>query len=179
MKKIAILAVSLLVVAGSYAQGTVNFANAGAGLNAPIFDENGTTKLAGAGFMVELLAGTTATSLAAVGTPTTFLSGGGAGYFNGGVITVPGIAAGTSGFFAVRAWNDSLGATYALASAAGHGYGTSSPFQVTTGGAGTPAGPPATLVGLTSFSLVAAVPEPSTIALGLLGAAALLLRRRK
>jgi hypothetical protein len=42
-------------------------------------------------------------------------------------------------------------------------------------GAGTP--PP--LEGLESFSLTTAVPEPSTIALGVIGASTLLFRRRK
>jgi hypothetical protein len=44
------------------------------------------------------------------------------------------------------------------------------------GGKGAPSILPA---GLESFSLTAAVPEPSTIALGVMGASALLFRRKK
>jgi len=52
--------------------------------------------------------------------------------------------------------------------------------QSSLGGFGTPQSTPANLVGLQSFQLFTNVPEPSTIALGILGAGCLfLLRRRK
>lgn len=54
--------------------------------------------------------------------------------------------------------------------------GVSTPFNVTLAGSPTAADP--TLNGLTSFSLVNTTPEPSTIALGVMGASAFLLRRR-
>jgi hypothetical protein len=75
-------------------------------------------------------------------------------------------------------YNGGVGLTYAAALAAGDPTGTS-PLDNLTGlyvsGAGTP--PP--LEGLESFSLTTAVPEPSTIALGVIGASTLLFRRRK
>jgi len=163
----------------SYGQGTVNFANLGSGgLNAPVFDVGGTTKL-GSGFMAQLWAGAGAASLAPVGTATSFLNATPPnGFFNGGVVTVASVAPNATGFFQVYAW-DSVGGTlnsYAAALAAGAKRGFGNVFSVATGGGGVPAGPPATLVGMQSFNLV---PEPSTLVLGALGAVALLFRRRK
>ena len=57
--------------------------------------------------------------------------------------------------------------------------GSSGPVTITAlGGVGAPPSLPADLVGLSGFTLTA-IPEPSTIALAALGAAALLFRRRK
>jgi len=175
MRKTIIIAISLLTAAGAFAQGTINFANAGAWGSAPVKNVDG-SNLSGAGFMTQLWAGTSAASLAPVGTATAFLTGGGAGFFNGGTVTIPTVAPGTAGFFQVRAWDVSKGSTYDLALASGSGYGFSNIINVNTGGAGTPPGTPGALVGLQGFSLV---PEPSTIALLALGAGALLFRRRK
>jgi len=61
-------------------------------------------------------------------------------------------------------------------------YGWSVPFSTLGGPLGNTGSPPYTppdLTGLTSFSLVTPVPEPGTITLGILGAAAFLARRRK
>lgn len=187
MKKlIATTLAGVLLGVVAHAQGTVNFANAGAGLNQAVYLNDGTTKVSGANFDAELWAGPSAASLALVGTATPFLSGGGAGYFNGGVITIGTVAPGTTGFFEVWAWDTTLGgtttgATLAAAqtyAAAGNGnvYGFSAVFQNTTGGP-TPT-PPATLTSFTSFHLNA-VPEPTTFALAGLGAAAALFFRRR
>src|SRR5688572_8474779 len=176
MKKVAILAMSLLAAAVSYGQGTVNFANAGATFSAPITDVDGTTRLAGSRYMAELLAGTSASSLAPVGSATPLLSGGGAGFVNGGVVTIATVAPGATAFFQVRAWDTTRGNTYALAQAAGAGYGFSNIFSGPTGGVGTPPSSPTSLAGLQAFSLV---PEPSTYALLALGGAAMFFRRRK
>jgi hypothetical protein len=189
MKKlIATTLASTLVGLAAYAQGTVNFANLGVGLNAPVTLADGTTK-AGATYMAQLIAGNSASTLAPVGSATAFLSAA-AGYFNGGVVAIPTVAPGSTAFFAVQVWQTSLG-SFAAAQAAGtanswgeSGYNystkTLTPFQITTGGAGTPAGPPATLTTLTGFSLTAGVvPEPSTFALAGLGAAAMLIFRRR
>jgi len=183
MKKTLIVAALVLTTVAAYSQGLVNFANAGAGLNAPDFHSDGTTKLSGAGFQAELLGGASSTSLSPVsGAITPYLTGSGAGYFNGGSQGIPGVTPGGTAWILVRAWNTLNGGTFALAQSSGaiDAYGTSNggvPFSVVTGGAGTPAGPPATLVGLTSFSLN--VPEPTTFVLGGLGVASLLLFRRR
>jgi len=176
MKKVAVLAMSLLAAVVSYGQGTVNFANAGATFSSPVKDAAG-ANLSGNRYMVELLAGTSQGSMAAVGSPAPFLTGGGAGFFNGGVITIASVAPGAVGTFQVRAWDTTRGATYAAAAASGQGYGLSNVFTGPTGGVGTPASSPTSLTGLTPFSLV--VPEPSTYALLALGSAAMFFRRRK
>lgn len=171
MKKLAILAAAAMMTVGAYAQGTVNNANFVSGvLDAPVFDVDGTTRLAGANYMAQLYAGPAGGSLAAIGSPVAFKTGSGAGYFLGGAATIPTVAPGANADIKIVAFQ---GASEASAVATG----SSSVFTVQTGGAGNPPGLPANLVGLTSFSLQ--VPEPSTIALGILGAAALLLRRRK
>lgn len=182
MKKFTatLLASSLLGLA-AYAQGTVNFVNvnSGAGLNAPIFLNDGTTKV-GSGFTAELMAGASAGSLASVAT-TGFLTGAGAGYFQGGTVVIPGVAGGANAFLQVRVFATSSG-SFAAASAAGllNTYGQSGVFSVATGNPGaSPPIVPAVLTGLTSFNLNPAIPEPSSLALAGLGAAALLAFRRR
>jgi len=106
-----------------------------------------------------------------------------AGPFIGNAITGtdPGIPNTTGGVatVALAAWFNG-GGTYtslAAAEAAGQPYGESAPATVTgLGGTGSPpATPPA--IGVQSFSL-SSTPEPSSIALGIMGASAFLLRRR-
>jgi hypothetical protein len=173
MKKLLLTAAAMLAVLGAHAQGTVNFANIGTGVNAP-FNDVGGAALAGANWSVELLAGSSATALNPVVTLTPTFS---AGYFNGGSQNV-GFAG--AGFYQVRVWNTAAGATYAAAAAnATLGrIADSGALAITPTQPATPPGTPAPLAGLTSLTLTQ-VPEPSTIALGLLGAAALLIRRRK
>ena len=188
MKKVATLAISLWASAVvSHAQGTVNFANAGAGFNAQVYiDVVGGSQFAGAGYMAQLLLVGAGGSLTPVGNVANFIAGAN-GYFNGGAVTVPGVAAGATATFQVFAWNGASGqAAYAPALAAWQagliygGFSLPDPAGVTiaTGGAGNPPGPPAGLVGLQPWA-VTIVPEPSTIALGIIGGLALLLRRRK
>jgi hypothetical protein len=167
------------VVSTLTAQGTINFANAGGGLNAPFFDIDGTTLLAGPEYMAQLYAGADAGSLAPVGAATSFLTGGGAGYFNGGVIAIPTVAPGATGFFQVCVWK-TLGGTITsyTAALAARVYSSQSPvFSTATGGVGSPPSPPLALVGMQSFNL--AIPEPSVFALLLMATAPLFLQRRK
>lgn len=173
MKKTIMAIICAAATVGAFAQGSVQFANVGGGVNAPV-TQGGTG--VGSDFMAQLYAGADAGSLAAVGSPAAFV---GNGYFSGGVVNVPGIAPGATGTFQVRAWNSAAGASYSAAAANPSGIvGESNVFTVQTGGAGQPPGPPASLTGLQGFEVVP-VPEPTTIALGLIGAAALFLRRRK
>lgn len=93
----------------------------------------------------------------------------GAGFIIGPIVTVTGSFKDDTYFVQLKAWKTS--------DPAGE-FGQSPALQLTLGGApagGGLAGFPATLDNLQGFTMV---PEPSTIALGLLGAAALLLRRR-
>jgi len=139
----------------------------------------------GAGYSVELLAGTSATTLAPVGTPeTTWYTGdpvkGLGGYWKSGqIITVPTVAAGGTAFVQVAAWNNMNGTINDLATAVADNaaWGVSTIGQVTLGGGiNVPASLPTTLQ---TFSLASTIPEPSTIALGVMGASTLLFRRRK
>jgi len=174
-----------LLTAGAMAQGTVNFVNVStaASISAPVFAGDGTTKL-GVGNWAQLYAGPAGTapgSLVAVGVPVQFRNNASTGLplgsVNGGTVDTL-LAGGSSAVIQMRAWAGSAGASYEAALASGAGYGFSNPINVTLGNAlAQPPTTPADLINLASFSLV--VPEPSTIALGLLGAAALLLRRRK
>lgn len=186
MKKLILSAALGLACASAMAQGTLNFANGAAGLQAPIKDATG-AGLSGAAYMVDLFwaAGTVteASSLAALGSPSGFSTvTAQAGYFFGGQRSIPGQAGGSTITVQVRAWAATAGQTWdqAYAYAAAHStealVGMSGLFQVQL--ATTPPGTPTNLGGLTSFSLVP-VPEPSTLALAGLGAAALLIFRRR
>jgi len=182
MKKLIFVAGILVMNLSVLAQGTLLFQNRATAatppIDAKIFNVGGTAALGGTGFMAILYAGATATSLAAVGPAVPFRTGAAAGYVDlsgdptAGTRILPGVVAGANAFAQVRAWDISSGATYDVASIRGE----SAILNIPTGGAGSPPGLPANLTGLQSFSLV---PEPSTIALAALGAAFLILRRRK
>ncbi|MGH7972792.1 MAG: hypothetical protein ACREIC_29100, partial [Limisphaerales bacterium] len=97
MKKLLATISLLCFCFGAWAQGTIWFINIDSqhGLDAPIYQADGVTKLAGQQFMAELLAGPTASSLASIAT-TGFLDGAFAGYFNGGVWNINTVAPGQS-----------------------------------------------------------------------------------
>ena len=197
MKNLIAVILALGLAGGSaYSQGTVAFVNlsGSGGLNAPVFWIDGTTRLAGANLQAGLMAGPTSTSLALIATAP-FLTGGGAGYFNGGSVTIPAVAGGATAYLDVTVWDTTLGGTttgatstqalvYALAGhlgvfgVTGYDYTTGAfiPFPLTTGDpTASPPTPPATLP-LQSVGLVWIVPEPSALSLACLGLAALMLR---
>jgi hypothetical protein len=186
MKTLLLGSALALAAATALAQGTVNFVNVQGTLNVPVYQADGVTKLSGNQFMAELLASRTAFgnffSIATSG----FLTGAGAGYFNGGVRTITGIAGGESAWLWVRFWNTAYGSTFAAAQSVGasgvaNAYGTASLFQVTLGDpSAQPPGVPASLSGLAgqTLRLVTPLPEPSALALVGLGLSSLLFRRR-
>jgi len=182
MKKILTAVAVLFVSLGALAQGTINFANGAPGVNAPITDASGALA-AGTGFVAQLWAGATAGSLTAVSPTATFATGASAGYFFGGSRTIPGVATGSSAFIQVRVWSSGFAdwasafAAYTANNPAAQIGGDLVPAWASPNLGGGPT-PPANLIGMQSFNL-RAVPEPSTIALAALGAAALLFRRRK
>jgi hypothetical protein len=188
MKKLLItVALALAAVVQTNAQGLVDFRNRITGtLDQPVFMTDGTTRVGEANYVAQLWYAATETGSYApvAGAASVFRTGTGAGYWNAGADstrTLAGIVAGTTAWLQVRVWNSTLGADYATAAAAGPGsfFGTSANFSVTAGGTPPVGAPltPAAMLGFTSFSLV---PEPSTIALGVLGVAGLLfIRRRK
>jgi hypothetical protein len=119
----------------------------------------------------------------------TFRTGTGAGILFGNLsVAVPGATIDGSdkkGTFQLRAWNVGLSgaaATWAdVMNSAVVPHGSSDVFSPpgNLGGTGTPPAVTPNLVGLTSFNLIV-VPEPSAIALGVLGLGTLMfLRRRK
>jgi hypothetical protein len=156
------------------------------------------TALSGAGFDAQLLAApNTGDSLSALST-----LGGVLHYYTSatliGTVTagttttipapaLPGPASegGTGGTVALAAWVNSgtLGAAATLLQAQEDNYAWGiSPLSSIASLGGTPAGytpvtPPT--IGIDSFSIALPVPEPSTIALAVMGASALLFRRRK
>jgi hypothetical protein len=101
------------------------------------------------------------------------------GFWNTGLIAK--VPSGTSDTVALAAWNNEGGTITSLAAAqaAGDPWGLSAmETLVPATGIITPS--PLSNPPITSFSLIAtSVPEPSTIALGVMGASALLFRRRK
>lgn len=183
MKKVIIsVAVGMACAVGLNGQGTVNFSNLAGAIDSPVFDVDGTTALAGDGYSAQLWL------IGGDGTPTpvaTVEGGWFNGWFFGGTVAIDGVALSAPATLQVVAWDESTGATYADATIRGESN------QITvakTGGGGAPVpDPPANLDGLESFSLAVVgpgdtspvVPEPSTVALGILGAAAFFLRRRK
>jgi len=175
MKKLLIAIAAILVSASAFAQGTVAFNNRPPSGDARVSRSDGTG--AGAGYTAGLYAGNTLL------TPTTTFrtTSAAAAYFVTAVdVAVPGSPGGGSATLRMRAWETAAGSFDAAKASSNFAWGESNEITVT--GLGNPAGSPPTpaapLTGLQGFTVVA-VPEPSTIALGVLGAAALLLRRRK
>ena len=160
-------------------QGSVTLANAIDDIDAPIYDVDGITPLAGTAFLAQLYAAAPGSSLAPIGSPTTFLTGANAGYVQAIDEQVPGVPAFSIALIQVVAWRASDGATFAAANHLGGQVGESAILNIRLGCSGTPACLPADLVGLQSFSLHVVVPEPSPAALAVLGLALLGPRARR
>lgn len=195
-KTLLTLAFSAFAVCASFAQGTVNFNNTattfsdGATVDRFVYNVGGQTRLTGGNYSAALYFGTTADSVTTLATlnPTDTTLASAKGVFRAATTTLPGTWSGggsrtllgTQGgqtvFLQVRVWDSSLFATYDLAKAGGGITGQSAAFSYTISTSPTP--PPSDLVmaGLRRFELV---PEPSTIALGVLGLGSLLFFRRK
>jgi hypothetical protein len=185
-KMLAIIATAVLPVA-AFAQGTVNFNTQIIGPTAQVRD--GSCKLcAGTNFWAQLYAapGTTdfESALMPVGSPVNFRTGVNAGYVVtaspvDSVVTITAAAPGGPVTMQMRVWS-SYFPTYTDASRLWGQSGKSA--LLTLGATGNPNGsppvPPVDLFGLTGFSMEGCIPEPSTLALVLLGGVALLIRRR-
>jgi len=193
MKKIIItglLAASASV--GAFAQGTIAFDNqnnATSTISSPAGGEvyNQTTSALETGnWNLQLFGGSTSSNMvliatllqsdgsaitgAAAGAPGQWIDSTGLSY------VVPGVPISGVGFFDVKAWEGGNGSSYAGAVAGGATLtGDSGTFQNGTGGGPVPA---PDLIGMPSLTL-SPVPEPATLALCGLGAASLLLLRRK
>jgi hypothetical protein len=179
MKKLLIALAAVMITAATYGQGQVVFVNRVTGVfDAPVTIAGVTPPTGpGEGWSAQLYLQGAGGALTPLTPASTFRPAGtGAGaissqYWLPQTVDVPGVAPGANATFVVRAWQTSLG-TYDQAI---NGRGESQPFTVAVGGQTLP---PANLTTLQAFT-VTIIPEPSVIALGVLGAAALLLRRRK
>jgi len=185
MKKLLLLSGLMVAALGAQAQGTLVAANFAPGVDAPVFDARVTpaVRAAGSAFAAQIYIGPAGVTNPLLlntngvgGTTTPFQSGAGAGYFLGGSRTIAGQAATTILTVQVRAWATSGGAVTSWEQAGPLARGESNLIQVTLGGGTTP---PPNLLGLTSFSIGTVIPEPSSIALGLLGLGAIVLFRRR
>jgi len=174
MKRTLAAIAALMISATGYSQGTFIFNNrdTGDGIDAKVVDTTGAGVSAGFTAQVFLVNGTSVTPLLP---STTFRTGAAAGYVNAPTdpITVPGVAGGSTATLRMVAFN---GSAYNDPSSTVQG--ASKDFTITLGGGGSPPSTPAPMVGLTGFTVVG-VPEPATIALGVLGLGALLIRRKK
>ncbi|MGZ4961475.1 MAG: PEP-CTERM sorting domain-containing protein [Limisphaerales bacterium] len=175
-KQLAIILTLAAVAVSANAQGFFNFANGASGVNAPVKETDGTTLLSGGGaYKADYYWGA-----AGVSDPTTLVSGGQAVSFSGNGIFLGGtqIISGQTGTVTlqVRAWRASDGATWAAAQVPGAHAGQGNLIQVALG---TGAATVPNMVGLQGFNLQVVGPEPATMALALMGAGALFIRRRK
>jgi hypothetical protein len=193
MKKLIIAAAALgLCVQVAFSQGTVNFINSGAfSITADRFvyqDAVGGTKLVGTNYVAILYWGRTADALnnfavRATGDETyarayaafrdVLPTSSAAGTWAGGPRTFMGATTGDQLWLQIRVWDLSKGATIEEGRTGGL-WGQSDPFQYTVAAPTDAAG-----LKINNMRAFALVPEPSTIALGVLGLGSLLLFRRK
>jgi hypothetical protein len=92
-----------------------------------------------------------------------------AGLFSSGTVAIPFIAQGANATMQIRVWDTTTGATFDTATIRG----VSPEFVVATAGVGVPPSTPAAWNTTQFNGLFVLVPEPSTLALGALGLAAL------
>jgi hypothetical protein len=193
MKKTILMIAGLVATVSMMAQGNLAFGNKATGVNAPVTDRLTGEKIAGADYVAMLYWGAAGTDPAAF-TPVVdnatgalvaalpFRTGSAAGYIVTTAVSVKGAAAGQEIWVQMRAWSAVGGATYEAAYAAATTGGMAATVKL---GASnffpvTPNAPPSTpqvLAGLQAFT-VDYIPEPSVLALGLLGGVEFLLRRR-
>lgn len=141
----------------------INFNNRvpGASVDAPVFGEDGVTRLTGTAYLAQLYAGPAAEALAPVGWAVPFLTGEYAGYVAGGsVVVVPTVAPGAVAIVQMRVWESARGSSFESTLRTGSRVGTSAVLRIPTGGAGAPPSFPADMVGLTSFRLTRETEPP-------------------
>jgi hypothetical protein len=202
MKKLLLLAVLAVTAVSAMAQGRVTFRN-GASTDYYIYTNTATRSLDAVATSNRLASGTSAYRIGLYASPTTGAAAGSLtliglatnsaalpGRFLGPApyaITAPGYTAGQAITFQIRAWSFAGGLSYEEALLAAQISPLDIAFGVSALGTTTPTPAPSpagelwgTTPGqLTSGFEVRPVPEPSSIALGLLGLGAIALFRRK
>lgn len=190
MKKLIATVLSAAALSAAYGDGTIaTLSNNSGSTIFPLFAADGTTKLAGTDYKVEVFTynaanpGGFGVMLGSTVSPAANFR------FNAGSnAAVPGTTPGGTADLIVRAWDSKSGATYDAATVRGDsGKFTSDTLGGDPDGDGPllPITPKSMATGAAngfkSFNLggTPIVPEPTTIALGALGAAALFIRRRK
>ncbi len=186
MKKLAAMLCLSAMATGAFAQGLVIFNNSPATL---ISTQTGTTVSTMSGpsgsFYFGLLTGTAAAGPFAFGGIYATNVGTANGRFIGGTQAVNGWAPGTTMFYEIAGWASSLGATFnpAWLTTPPNGF-----FGISGVGSGVAGGGPQSLPplpvfggtsGIQSGFTLSQVPEPTSMALAGLGAAALLIFRRR
>jgi hypothetical protein len=193
MKKLALtFALVSMTAAGAFAQGEFildNYFGAGNSNNAPVTDVNG-VPLSGSSFLAYLLYGSSASTVTsdagfARGFSTSPL---GAGYFLGGPQMIP--LSGTV-FVRIVVWQAAAGASWAAATGGAVDFASDPTTYLENGGTEWGFGnifsanlpviptPPVSFLGLITPLQMQAAPEPASLALGGLGAATVLLFRRR
>jgi MYXO-CTERM domain-containing protein len=171
----------------AHAQGTVEFTTrSGTLVNAPVTYSVGNL-VQGTGpnaILGQLLAGPVGGSLVPVGNAVPFRSDVGAGYITaGGEVAIPGTAPGGAAQVQMVAWFAGMGGSWETVLRDLNsgiwcgGFGESQVITVPALGGGS--FPPALLEGLQGFSVGPGCPEPSPLALGLLGLGLFFLARRR
>jgi hypothetical protein len=174
------------------AEGEQRTGNTATGLPTGNQNYGSAAALTGSGFTFALFGGSSDGNLQLLGTTVFRTSATTAGFVVAGspTVMVPGVPAGGSARLQVRAWDNKGGtitdwdAAFAASRTGGTSAGLSAIFSSAPLGGTSPSGSifltPAALYGMESFNLTI-VPEPSTIALGILGGLGtlVLLRRRK
>ncbi|MCX8107801.1 MAG: PEP-CTERM sorting domain-containing protein [Verrucomicrobiae bacterium] len=180
MKRALILA-SLIASVGVMAQGTLLLTNGGGGANSPVYEPDGTTKVAKNVYTVAVYVGGSEAAATGATSPVKapFALDKAGGLFNAGQVELAGFAPGSKPWIKVEVWETAKGGTLSAAQQAGGKWGVVV-FQLGAGLGGDPGTgePPYTTPGLVGMPKLTLVPEPSVMALVGLGVAAFLLRRR-
>jgi len=205
MKKLTLIPVALLLCAGAYGQGTVTFSDNGSTKVSIVGGPaNGVTPTGPAGYEVDLLyqannggaapaafgfnaASSSFTPIGAWQSLGTYALTGFPGEYIIGKVALPGIAGGANVWLEVVGWNNgtTTATSFGTATSGGSTYfGNTAVVTLTAADPAIPTQQPPPLTGAAGFTGLplmpdVTTPEPTTIALGGIGAAALLLFRRR